>query len=194
MTSSIYPLDFTSSVSIDSITVNVGGTGYTSPPTVTIEPPKSGTQATATAVLTGDAVTSINVNIAGLGYTFVPTITFSGGGGSGATATAVQSTISSGNDILSTPITILPDHVKPGGGGILRLYFSFTVASDSTIGVFNNGKFKGNLNADNSALIISDGYYRFDVDVEEGDIINLQSTIDITRVINLRAHLVQFGA
>lgn len=73
--------------SIASITVTAGGSGYTSAPTVTISGP--GTGATATAVLTGDAVTSVTVGAGGSKYDNTTTISFSGGGGTGATATAV---------------------------------------------------------------------------------------------------------
>jgi len=69
---------------LDSITVTAGGSGYTSAPTVIIE--GDGTGATATATLTGDAVTSITIDTAGRGYSFA-LIQFSGGGGSGAQAT-----------------------------------------------------------------------------------------------------------
>ncbi len=103
-------------------------------------------------------------------------------------------TITNGTDILSSDITITREIVKPGGGGILRLYFSFTHVVDAIISVFNNSTLKGNLNADNSALTISNGYYRFDIDVEQDDNINLQSSEDITAVNFVRAHIVQFGA
>jgi hypothetical protein len=52
---------------VDSITVDNGGAGYTSAPSVTIS--GDGTGATATAVLTGDVVTSITVDNGGSGYT-----------------------------------------------------------------------------------------------------------------------------
>ena len=79
--------------SIASVTVDAGGSGYTTAPIVTFaaSPVASGTAA-ATAVLTGDAVTSVIVTFPGVGYTSVPAITFSGGGGSSAAATAVLST------------------------------------------------------------------------------------------------------
>jgi len=102
--------------------------------------------------------------------------------------------IAADTNILSTPITIIRDQVKPGGGGILRLYFSFTVGANATIKVFEGGNLKGILNADNLGEVIPDGYYRFDIDVEEGDVINLQSSLEITVVNLFRAHLVQFGA
>ena len=71
---------------LDSITVNAGGSGYTSTPTVVIA--GDGTGATASAVLTGDVVTSITINTAGFGYSFA-TAVVTGGGGSGAVITPV---------------------------------------------------------------------------------------------------------
>ena len=100
------------------------------------------------------------------------------------------------NDILSSDIAITSDLVKPGGGGILRLYFAFTLAvTPATVTVFNNSTAKGVLNADNNSDIVSNGYYRFDIDVEDGDNINLQASENITTATSFfRAHLVQFGA
>ncbi len=104
-------------------------------------------------------------------------------------------TITADTDIFSSDITITTDHVKPGGGGILRLLFSFTFgATPATVSVRNGGVLKGNLNADNSAEVITDGYYRFDIDVEAADTINLRATQSITAINFVRAHLVQFGA
>ena len=71
---------------LDSVTVTAGGSGYSSVPTVNIS--GDGTGGSATAVLTGNAVTSVTIDTAGSGYTFA-LITFSGGGGSGAAATFV---------------------------------------------------------------------------------------------------------
>ena len=77
--------------SVASITLGSGGTGYTSAPNVTIGAPNQtgGVQATATAALTSNVVTSITLTNRGTGYTSVPNVTISGGGGSGANATAV---------------------------------------------------------------------------------------------------------
>ena len=115
-------------------------------------------------------------------------------------ATAVGTPIAASNDLLTSDIEITNDMVSPGGGGILRLYFAFTfTTSPGTIGVFNNSSLKGNLNADNSSEVLDDGYYRFDVDVEGGDNINLQLLAgtgggNVTAINFIRAHLVQFGA
>lgn len=103
--------------------------------------------------------------------------------------------IPAASDILTNNIDITSDMVKPGGGGILRLYFSFTFAvSPATVSVVNGGNAKGNLNADNTSQVVSDGIYRFDLDVESGDAINLKCTQIINNVNYVRAHLVQFGA
>lgn len=109
--------------------------------------------------------------------------------------TVAGTPISASTNILSSDITINNDLVSPGGGGILRLYFAFVFGSSpAIISVFNNGSLKGTLNADNTNSIVTNGYYRFDIDIEEGDNINLQSDESITTVNFLRAHLVQFGA
>lgn len=70
---------------IDSITVDTGGSGYTSAPSVTIS--GDGTGATATATVSAGAVSEITVTSAGSGYSFA-IVSISGGGGSNATATA----------------------------------------------------------------------------------------------------------
>jgi len=76
--------------SILSITVTNDGSGYTSVPTVTIAAPNIayGTTATAVATVVSNKVSAITVTIAGSGYTTAPAVTITGGGGSGATATA----------------------------------------------------------------------------------------------------------
>lgn len=86
--------------SITSITVTVGGSAYTSP-TVTISAPDlpggtsvnpGGLQATATGSLTLAVLTSVSVTQAGSGY-YAPTITITDPTGSGASATAITSSV-----------------------------------------------------------------------------------------------------
>jgi hypothetical protein len=91
---------------IKTVTINAGGSGYTTAPTVTITG-GGGSAAVATAVISGGSVTGITFpgdeilgNKIGSGYTSPPTITFSGGGGTGAAATA---TIYSKSDADLTP-------------------------------------------------------------------------------------------
>jgi len=76
---------------VSAIRVSSGGTGYTSAPTVVITPVTGNTPsiaATATATVSGGAITSISVTNNGVGYTSPPLISFTGGGGSGAAAIA----------------------------------------------------------------------------------------------------------
>jgi len=80
--------------SVTSFTITQGGDSYVSAPTVTLSAPDvpGGVQATATAVLTGDAVTDITVVNGGTGYTSPPTVTIGASGGTSATADAVVAT------------------------------------------------------------------------------------------------------
>lgn len=108
--------------------------------------------------------------------------------------------IVAGNNLLTSDIAITSDMVKPGGGAILRLTFAFAfTTSPGTIQVFNNSVLKGNLNADNNSELVDNGYYRFDIEVESADNINLQLLTgtgggNVTAINFIRAHLVQFGA
>jgi IPT/TIG domain len=76
---------------VTSVTVTNGGSGYTSPPTVSFTNNPGCVQdqcVTATATVNAGQVTSVTVNNAGMGYCLAPTVSFSGGGGTGAAATA----------------------------------------------------------------------------------------------------------
>lgn len=110
------------------------------------------------------------------------------------TITVNAATITAGTDILTADAAITSDMVSPGGGGVVRLYFSYGFVGPATITVFNNNVSKGQLNADNAAEVFTQGFYRFDLDVEAGDNLNFQSSVDITTVNFMRLHLVQFGA
>jgi starch-binding outer membrane protein, SusD/RagB family len=83
---------------VTTIIVTNGGSGYTSQPRVTIAPslvgPGDGYDAPlASATISGGKVTSVRV-VSSVGfYTAAPAITITGGGGTGATATAVMTTI-----------------------------------------------------------------------------------------------------
>jgi len=177
-----------------SFTITNGGSGYTSAPSVTIAAP-IGVMALAIASTDGDSIDSVTITLPGSGYTSAPNVAIVGGGGSGATINATIGTVESSTDLLLSDIEITSDMVSPGGGGILRLYFSFEFFnSPSNITVFNNSSIKGLLNADNASNIVNNGIYRFDIDVEADDNINLQSTQSVVTTNFIRAHLVQFGA
>jgi len=180
---------------IQSVSLVNGGAGYTVSDTLTITGVLSST-ATATidvGTINDDSISSINVTNVGLGYTSAPNIAVTSANGNGAIITAIV-TLNFGMDmdVFANDVAFTSDDFRPGGGGILRIYFSFD--STTTAKVYNNGNFKGFLNADNSNTIAQDGYYRFDIDVEGGDGINLQLGAAITGVNFLRLHLVNFGA
>ncbi|MDO8539533.1 MAG: Ig-like domain-containing protein [Opitutaceae bacterium] len=75
---------------VTSITLTNGGTGFTGLPTVTIAPP--GTTATAAAAVgslpAAGPVTGITLGDGGSGYVSAPSVSITGGGGTGALATA----------------------------------------------------------------------------------------------------------
>ena len=76
---------------VSDIKVTNGGSGYTSPPKVTIDSPTGpgvAVPAQATATVENGKVTVVTVRSAGSQYTGVPSVQFSGGGGSNAAATA----------------------------------------------------------------------------------------------------------
>jgi len=74
------------------IDITNGGSGYTSPPTVTIAVPTGpgvAVRATARATVENGVVTAVILLSGGSQYETAPAVTFSGGGGSSAAATAV---------------------------------------------------------------------------------------------------------
>ena len=82
-----------SSGAITGWTVTAGGTGYITAPTVTVTTPDfpsgapplpNGSQATATAAISGGSVVSVVSTYGGAGY-FLPHATFTGGSGTGPT-------------------------------------------------------------------------------------------------------------
>ena len=81
---------------VKDIKVTNGGSGYTSPPRVTIDSPTGpgiAIPAQATAEVENGQVTRILVRTSGSQYLTVPSVTFTGGGGSSAAATAEMETI-----------------------------------------------------------------------------------------------------
>ncbi len=86
--------------SVKTITLGVGGTGYTTAPTVVFTG-GGGSGVSAVAVLTAGVVSSITYDTFGTGinYTSIPIISITGGGGTGATATC---TIQVSSDLVVT--------------------------------------------------------------------------------------------
>jgi hypothetical protein len=117
---------------VSSIRVLNGGTGYVTAPTVNILG-GGGTNARATAFVSGGTVTKILVTNAGSGYTSTPTITFSGGSGSGASAEALVGGISSVTvDDFGSGYLIPPEVVISAGAGAQSAAVSVNAAGGIT--------------------------------------------------------------
>lgn len=78
---------------VTAVTIAAAGTAYTAIPVLSIAAPTTVVNGTATAVLSGGYVISVAIGGTNTGYTAAPAITFSGGGGSGAVATALVDTV-----------------------------------------------------------------------------------------------------
>ena len=73
-------------LSIESINMISGGSGYTVPPTVTVTGTATTTAIMVAIVNTSGSVIAVEIKDGGAGYTTTPTIGFTGGNGSGAEA------------------------------------------------------------------------------------------------------------
>ena len=131
-------INATATASIDNgvvsrLILNDDGSSYTSTPVVAISTSPSGNSvdnATAVAITTSvgnvQSIKELRITFGGRGYSLTspPTVTITGGGGSGAEATAVVSngavnTITLGNpgdEYTSSPIVTIPNPAAPGAG------------------------------------------------------------------------------
>lgn len=106
---------------ISTIQVTAGGSGYTAAPTVILVG-GGGTGATATATMSGGAVTAINIATQGSGYTSVPAVYITDAPGAGVAGTGAAAVV---NGVTLTGIAINGrgfDYASPavllsGGGG-----------------------------------------------------------------------------
>jgi cytoskeletal protein CcmA (bactofilin family) len=80
---------------IQSFTITNGGSGYTQSPNVIIDAPTgpNGIRAEAIATIENGSVIAVDIISTGNQYLFPPNVTFTGGGGSGAEATAIMAPI-----------------------------------------------------------------------------------------------------
>ena len=107
-----------------SVTLDSGGSGYPTAPTVTVEPPSAGAVATATTGI-GGTVSSLTLTNPGAAYAQAPTVTISTPASGINTATATA-TIGAGGTV--TALTI----VDPGSG----------YGSDPTVTIDNSDSIK----------------------------------------------------
>jgi len=103
---------------VSSLTVTYAGDPahpYTNTPAVTIAAPPSGTNATATATISGGLVTALTVTAPGSGYTNVPTVTIDGPG--------VPNTYTGATTINAGTLQLSGTHASPitiGGSAVLE--------------------------------------------------------------------------
>jgi len=97
------------------------------------------------------------------------------------------------NDLVITPTML------GGNSGLLRIWWSFTTGADYIVTLTKKGAadllgFPLQVNGDNFFVLKNDGYYRVDIGVRPGDLINLSSSVEITKVNDLQIQQIQLGA
>ena len=136
-----------------------GGAGYTNAPTVVIEPPDSGTQATAVAITSTSSsrvnstslrVSSIQITNPGAGYTQIPNVQFisEDGNGFGANGVAGLGTsgvitgitiTNAGDGYVSAPLITVSNPASGGEVGVLTARINTTTNKVTNIDILNAG-------------------------------------------------------
>ena len=135
-----------------------GGAGYTNAPTIVIEPPDSGTQATAVAITstsgsrlnTSLRVSSIQITNPGFGYTQIPNVQFIPEDGKGVGASAVAGlgtsgvitgiTLNNGGaGYIHAPLVTVSNPAVGGQVGILTAKINTTTNKVTSIDILNAG-------------------------------------------------------
>ena len=152
---------------VNEITIVTGGSGYTTEPSVTIDPPPTagGVQALASAFIFNGQVVNIAINNPGSGYTSAPTVTITGGNGGGASATSVLDTVDFELDIngaVRTSTSIISDTAR-----ILNLDIDNFITPDTNFRAPNLKTFMNNTGTEWGANVIvqKDAYRYFGANV-----------------------------
>lgn len=114
-------------------------------------------------------------------------------------ATPATVTIALNTQILENDIVVTREMLGRSDSGLFRIWWSFTTGADYVLTITKNGAadllgFPLKVNGDNTFVLRDDGYYRFDIGVEPGDLINMSSSVAITKVNNLQIQQIQIGA
>jgi len=114
-------------------------------------------------------------------------------------ASSAPVTITAGTKIFDNDIVVTREMLGRSDSGLFRIWWSFTTAVDYELTVTKLGDadltgFPLKVNGDNAFVLLADGYYRFDIGVKPGDLINLSSSQDITKVNDLQVQQIQIGA
>ena len=152
---------------VNEVKIINGGFGYTTVPSVTIDPPSdpNGTQALASAFIFNGQVVNIAINNPGSGYTTAPNISIFGGNGSGVQAEVFLDTVDYELDIngaIRTSTSIISDTAR-----ILNLDIDNFVTPDL---VLRGPNFKTYMNGtgtlwDTNVIVQKDSYRYFGVNV-----------------------------
>ncbi len=151
---------------VNAITILSGGTGYTTEPSVAIDPPPAGgVQALASAFIFNGQVVNIAINNPGSGYTTAPGVTITGGNGGGASAESVLDTVDFELDIngaIRTSTSIISDTAR-----ILNLDIENFITPDTNFRAPNLKTFMNNTGTEWGANVIvqKDSYRYFGANV-----------------------------
>ena len=152
---------------VNEVTITAGGSGYTTEPSVQIDPPGTpgGVQALASAFIFNGQVVNIAINNPGSGYTSAPGVTITGGNGGGATATTVLDTVDFELDIngaIRTSTSIISDTAR-----ILNLDIDNFITPDTNFRAPNLKTFMNNTGTEWGANVIvqKDAYRYFGANV-----------------------------
>lgn len=106
--------------------------------------------------------------------------------------------VSLNSKILTNDIAVTTNMLG-GDSGLFRFWWSFTTGADYQVTITKKGQadltgFPLIVNGDNDFVIKSDGYYRFDVSVKPGDLVNFSSNVEISKINELQIQQIQIGA
>jgi hypothetical protein len=117
---------------VASITLGIGGAGYTAAPAVTIAPPGGGgTTATATAIVSNGKVTGFTMTNVGSGYSSVPSVSIAAPTSSGYTSLTI---VDQGAGYLTAPTITLN-----GGGTLATATATITDGKVTAVTIVNPG-------------------------------------------------------
>jgi hypothetical protein len=121
-----------SGATVGSITLGIGGAGYTAAPAVTIAAPGGGgTTATATATISGGKVTGFTMTNVGSGYSSVPAVSIAAPTSSGYTSLTI---VDQGAGYITAPTITLS-----GGGTLATATATITDGKVTAVSIVNPG-------------------------------------------------------
>ena len=114
-------------------------------------------------------------------------------------ATPAGTPIALNTKIFENDIVVTREMLGRSDSGLFRIWWSFTTGADYELTVTKLGEadltgFPLKVNGDNTFILRDDGYYRFDIGVKPGDLINLSSNVEITKINDLQVQQIQIGA